>query len=42
MRRNPLSTLTDRPRPWVRFAFCKKMETLEKAIERLSKLRVRA
>jgi aspartate/methionine/tyrosine aminotransferase len=32
----------DRPRPWVRFAFCKKMETLEKAIERLSKLRVRA
>jgi len=32
----------NRPRPWVRFAFCKKMETLEKAIERLSKLRVRA
>jgi N-succinyldiaminopimelate aminotransferase len=32
----------ERPRPWVRFAFCKKMETLEKAVERLSKLRVGA
>ena len=30
----------ERPRRWVRFAFCKKMETLEKAVERLQKLRV--
>jgi len=29
----------DRRRPWVRFAFCKKMETLEKAVERLWRLR---
>jgi N-succinyldiaminopimelate aminotransferase len=30
----------ERRRPWVRFAFCKKMETLEAAVERLQKLRV--
>jgi N-succinyldiaminopimelate aminotransferase len=30
-----------RGRPWVRFAFCKKMETLEAAVERLQKLRPR-
>jgi N-succinyldiaminopimelate aminotransferase len=29
----------ERRRPWVRFAFCKKMETLEAAVDRLVKLR---
>jgi N-succinyldiaminopimelate aminotransferase len=32
----------ERRRPWVRFAFCKKMETLEAAVERLQRLRVHA
>ena len=29
----------ERPRPWIRFAFCKKMETLEKAVARLDNLK---
>jgi len=32
----------ERRRPWVRFAFCKKMETLEAAVDRLQRLRVPA
>jgi N-succinyldiaminopimelate aminotransferase len=33
---------SERPRSWVRFAFCKRMETLKKAVERLWKLKASA